>query len=68
MDFRLDLSEMSLLLGEDSNCELINTVVNICKVQVEVGVLHPVQQPRSYLDSFSPLALVGLEPHRGDSL
>ena len=36
---RLDLSEMSVLLGskEGSNCELINTIVNMCKRHVYVS-------------------------------
>ena len=32
----------------------------------KVGVLHPVQQPGSYLDRSSELPLVGREP-KGDS-
>ena len=36
--FRLDLSEMLVLLGskDGSNCELVNTIVNICKRHIYV--------------------------------
>ena len=39
MDFRLDLSEMLVVYGskEGSNCELVNTIVNICNRHVYVS-------------------------------
>ena len=39
MGFRLDLSEILVLFGskEGSNCELVNTIVNICKRHVYVS-------------------------------
>ena len=39
MGFRLDLSEILVLFGskEGSNCELVNTIVNICKRRVYVS-------------------------------
>ena len=47
----------------------VNSKIFMSNPIIEVKVLHPVQQPGSYLDRSLGLPLVGgLNPHRGGSL